>query len=434
MTDLERIEIEGFKGLESISFEPSGINLITGRNNTGKTSLLEAINLLFNPSNIGRFEDGTDRIININQESTYIFGETAESRMEVDIELPENEIIEGCFIRMIPNSFHRRRTISQSFFEQFRTEYKEQFNELESDIHRILQEELDNDFLTKLGEEFVVVTVNGDSYLYFSPGPKSEEVASLVNTEMNEKFGNSEEPDGLESSLFESDTDDQGFWQNVSAQDEETGSYYTIFGLGQIRPNRARGFLNKPTDADTVRFIESIKIADNIETEDDEKDAIKIDDIGDFIKEKELVDDLKTFDIDYLVFEKEDGEKYQIPYGFMGDGFKAIVGLLWELLDEKNKNEIVLIEEPENHMHPGYVSELVHFLIDLARDEDIQFFITTHDHDFIKDFFMDMPDEKREYLEEEFSLVKMDDFGADVLNYEDAEHHLKDLHLDLRGI
>lgn len=40
---LEKIEIENFRNIKKLSFEPKKINLILGPNNTGKTTLLEAI-------------------------------------------------------------------------------------------------------------------------------------------------------------------------------------------------------------------------------------------------------------------------------------------------------------------------------------------------------------------------------------------------------
>jgi len=99
------------------------------------------------------------------------------------------------------------------------------------------------------------------------------------------------------------------------------------------------------------------------------------------------------------------------------------------------ENEIVLLEEPDTHMHAGYVREVVYFLIDLAREEDVQLFITTHDSDFINDFFTEnLTDEEEAYLEDEFSLLRMEEDGAVVEDYETARENLKDLHLDLRGI
>ena len=45
---LEKLIIENFKGIKSASIEFSkNINIIIGKNNTGKTSILEALSLLF---------------------------------------------------------------------------------------------------------------------------------------------------------------------------------------------------------------------------------------------------------------------------------------------------------------------------------------------------------------------------------------------------
>ena len=51
---IETIKIKNFKGISSLEFNPKRINLIIGKNNTGKTSLIEAINLLSNPNEINQ--------------------------------------------------------------------------------------------------------------------------------------------------------------------------------------------------------------------------------------------------------------------------------------------------------------------------------------------------------------------------------------------
>lgn len=161
---------------------------------------------------------------------------------------------------------------------------------------------------------------------------------------------------------------------------------------------------------------------------------IKEDDIGDFLRDKQILDNLKSFSLDHLVFDPEDEEKYSVPFDQMGEGFKAIVGILWELLDD-DLPEVVFLEEPDTHMHPGYVRELVYFLIDLAREEDIQLFVTTHNNDFLNDLFVDnLTDEEVEFLEDEFRLIQMQDGAADVMDYREAEHTLEELVLDLRGV
>ena len=40
---IKEVGIENFKGIDSIKFKPKLLNVIVGRNNTGKTSIIEAI-------------------------------------------------------------------------------------------------------------------------------------------------------------------------------------------------------------------------------------------------------------------------------------------------------------------------------------------------------------------------------------------------------
>lgn len=192
-----------------------------------------------------------------------------------------------------------------------------------------------------------------------------------------------------------------------------------------------------PEGPNDVLFIEQPKIDNQTETGDKEGAAIKKVEIRDYLNQHEITPEpgvtVEDFDFDVLVFEEE-GERYEVPYDFMGDGFKTIVGILWQFVGDEDVNDVVLMEEPENNMHPGYVSELVPFLVEVAREEDVQLFITTHNVDFISEFFTELPDEQREFLESEFRLIQMTETVPKTFDYADAREQVEDLHLDLRGI
>ncbi|WP_135853756.1 ATP-binding protein [Halorussus salinus] len=416
MTELEYVEIEGFKGLEYVEFEPTDINLITGRNNTGKTSFLEAVDLLFTPKRITDFGDNLGHVINNRYETGNLGAETRASDIEISLEHPSPSEARKYFSEVVLEKVeYNLQFNSPPFDDAEETGLKDEIDEI---VQRSVEKQLTQESIAELREEILVLSISGSKFPYLLGGDQSKAILKTAWEEVRKNLGQREELDSI----------------LVISNEALVG--YLDFGSEDVELGLETGKLHlvSPENRGSVTFIESINLAEGIERKGDDREPIKIDDIGDFVKEKGIVDDLKTFTLESLIFEDENGEKEQVPYDFMGDGFKSIVGLLWELMDDDVENEIVLIEEPETHMHPGYVTELVHFLIDLARDEDIQFFITTHDHDFIRDFFTDMPEEKRDYLEDEFSLVKMDDFGADVSTYEEAEHQLKDLHLDLRGI
>ncbi|WP_135823998.1 ATP-binding protein [Halorussus ruber] len=428
MTKLEHIEVEGFKGLEHVEFEPTDINLITGRNNTGKTSFLEAVDLLFEPINLQEFGNNLDSVIHRDFDYTEISGKCGSENLKIEIRKPSLSEAERLFFEIASDIGGFQMTLTQFTTEEGTEISSEEgktgaprqiYEDIRNSVVDAIKENMVREPTEELQDEILILSAADREYPCFMGGKKSTSLIKRIIKDVMNEFQENE------------DIDDHGFYHNQRGPRGYFEFYSRRVELGLPPENT---FIKQPKSGNSATFIKSTILTKSINETNDSQESVKIDDIGDFIKEKGIVDRLKTFSLDTLIFETEDGEKQPIPYDFMGDGFKAMVGLLWELMDDEVEDQIVLIEEPETHMHPGYVAELVHFLINLARDENIQFFITTHDHDFIKDFFMDMPEEKREYLEDEFSLVKMDDFGADVSTYEEAEHHLKDLHLDLRGI
>lgn len=419
MTELEHIEIEGFKGLEHVEFEPSKVNIITGRNNTGKTSVLEAINLLFSPTEVQTFSDNIDNIILEGSNQGEIQAKTLESNIEVDFRESSKEDVVSYLPKILPELIRIQTSLLNLGFET-ETNTTRIKRELQPIIQRALYEKTSPRRLEQIGDTLIVVSVNGDEYPYFSIEALDAEVVDYLQEEINEAF--LEEGDRVKKN--EGSVIQDLFEKLREVEDMEEPR------LGLAVDDAISG---NPQNRESVKFIKSLS-KDGVENAGKE-DAVKIDDIEDYIKETGILDNLKSFDLDHLVFEDKDGNKYQVTYDFMGDGFRSIVSLLWELMDDDIENKIVLIEEPETHMHPGYIREVVYFLINLAREENVQLFITTHDSDFIDDFFTEnLTDEEESYLEDEFSLLRMEEDSAVVEDYETARENLKDLHLDLRGI
>ncbi|WP_135827673.1 AAA family ATPase [Halorussus halobius] len=429
MTDLERVEIEGFKGLEYVEFEPTDINLITGRNNTGKTSFLEAVDLLFNPANLQEFGDNLGSVINTEFDYAKIHGETELAPTETKIRHPSASKAAEVFYEIASRTGGFQMSLTQ-----FTTKEKVEphSDEVTTDAPKKIYEDIRNSLINNIKEKLSVGPIDGlqDEILLLSTADREfpcfiggKQSTSLMRDIL----------EGVVEEFRESENiDDFGFYHNQRGPRAYFEFSSRRIELGLPPENT---LVDQPEPTDSTTFIESTNLTEDIERTDDEQEPIKIDDISDYIKEVGLVDDLKTFTLEYLVFQDDRGEKDQIPYDFMGDGFKSIVGLLWELMDDEIEDQIVLIEEPENHMHPGYVREMVYFLIDLAREENVQLFITTHDSDFINDFFTEnLTDDEEAYLKDEFSLLRMEEDSAVVEDYETARENLKEHHLDLRGI
>lgn len=70
------------------------------------------------------------------------------------------------------------------------------------------------------------------------------------------------------------------------------------------------------------------------------------------------------------------GRRY--PFHFIGGGYQNWLSLVWYLVNERliNKGSIVLIEEPERHLHPRLAKRVFRFI--RSQCTSIQIFLTTH--------------------------------------------------------
>ena len=75
-----------------------------------------------------------------------------------------------------------------------------------------------------------------------------------------------------------------------------------------------------------------------------------------------------------ILSKKENGEiiKRKIFIDREGEGFKALLNIF--NLFVKSKKGILLLEEPENHMHPGYINLLVKYLVDYYKKFEPAYF------------------------------------------------------------
>lgn len=412
MTRITRIDIEGFKGIQSLSIEPTAINVITGRNNTGKTSLLEAIGLAFDPTTLKNFDENIDTLVNVEHKKAVISYKINGDEKILEVYKPDKSRAHEVLVEALlkPVSDFIKWTKKHGDIDD------EELESIEEDLRTIVEDNITPEVIEEATTQIVILAINNTEYPYLYPGGVAQELFQNIGADLqNQLF------DEADTAEYDDQTTLTTFTSNIP---------FRIWAGGDF------DFIEEvPPVSDALTTIGIKDLTDRPETENGELDAVKIDDIEDFLIEKDIIENLRNFDLDYLVFEDENGEKYSVPYDFMGDGFKAIIGILWELLDEETTGDIILLEEPAIHMHPGYVRELVYFLVEITREKEIQLFITTHNNDFVVDFFTEnISTGESSFLKKEFTLVQMQADTADVMSYDEAEEHLKELHLDLRGI
>jgi len=120
-----------------------------------------------------------------------------------------------------------------------------------------------------------------------------------------------------------------------------------------------------------------------------------------------------------------------IPLNVAGDGTKLLI--LNAFMLSLPESKIFIMEEPESHMHPGYLRKLVQLIIDSA-NQGKQFFISTHSEELIDYFLVEcegLIEEKlkafRTYWDN--GIIKLKEY-----DYEEIKEHREELRLDLRGM
>ena len=95
-----------------------------------------------------------------------------------------------------------------------------------------------------------------------------------------------------------------------------------------------------------------------------------------------LIDNWKPFSNAFFGTEKENLQS--IPLNQLGSGYEMIFSLIYSyyLSKKGNKKLIVLIDEPELHLHPKLQSDFIELLLNFSKDSQI--ILTTHSPLFIK--------------------------------------------------
>ena len=102
----------------------------------------------------------------------------------------------------------------------------------------------------------------------------------------------------------------------------------------------------------------------------------KFRDISDMKIQLDFIDNYNPFKHASFVIEKD--KNLQIPLSSLGSGYEMIFSLIYSyyMAVQEEKNMIVLIDEPELHLHPRIQKEFVNFLLEISKDAQV--IITTH--------------------------------------------------------
>ncbi len=427
---ITNINIENFKAIDSLQFNPRMLNIFVGRNNTGKTSILQAIDLAFDEDEFSFFfltqpsaalkygenkaklemklvEDKRSFVgVEINREIMKELISELENKVNVTFETALKRV-QDSNRKTLKNEEKKRRAV------EIEKELKERINS------ELILEMVDKVLLTESAKESVNLIVNGKKQ--FLTGLTIYIMTEKIVIQIAEKLNIMK--------FFGWSKSRTSNFMKISQVSDQFNKYlhslYETENSGKEEENVSSPiFITDPIDAiNKVKFDK--KRLEGIAHE-----------IEQIIINDNIVPGLTRFNFNKMVFE---GVEEDVSMDSMGDGFKALIGILASLY-QRPKNTIVLLEEPEVHMHPGYLQELAKYLVILSRTRNIQLFISTHSMDFIQ-CFLDIDSQSSldsKFVKSEFLMLRMSHLKnvvvSEEIDYIEADRAIKDLEWDLRGI
>ena len=344
---IKKLTISNFRGIKNQTLNSKELSIFIGDNTTGKTSILEAINYTLSPYFLSGKIKHTD------------FYKGSDDPIVIQIEFDTN------FIASLPDGYTTQKVECNGVYLEIKKRDKATPGKAFSDV--------------------VVITH------YVVPNkPKDSEKGWEIQRKSGTKFQFDERLLALSQATLE----------------EFPKSFY--FGKNRERQLR-RGFnssISSVFDDFNWRFSKGVRGEEIAEGQENfftkknafEKEIIsKIDEASIKKSFEALNDKLKGFgvgaiDISFVdsnapfdgAFLSQKLEKLDLPVAMLGSGVEMIVSLLFleTLASLSRENIVVLIDEPELHLHPQLQEKFIQYLIEFSKTNQV--FISTHSPYFFK--------------------------------------------------
>ncbi len=402
------ISINNFRVIDSIRFKPKNINIIVGKNNTGKTSILEAISFAHSDYIIDkRYKSSPNSILNYYDKKGKIYlseninPDSNNRTVSISFGMPEKEKLTLKILKdIIKIKFKEYIDIKDKNFY-------EKLNILNSDnITSILNEYEDNiTDCIEVRRQRKVSILCGNNY-----HDLILELVDKIIDSINKNAGTIKDLELIKS--FITSNMDYMLKYSDNKKNKDINVIFIENPLEILNSYSNKNINGKNLDETTALEIEKI------------------------IKDDNLVPDLIRFNFNKLVLK---GVASDVSIDSMGDGFKALTGILLNLYKHP-ENSVILLEEPGVYMHPCYINEIVSNIVKISKLRNIQFFISTQSMDFIQSFLESerFSDEENDYIQKELLILKLNKIKDSIdyyeYDYSSAINSIQNLYLDLRGI
>ena len=350
---VEEIKITGFRGFENFEVKASeltGFIVLAGQNGTGKSTILEVTNFLLNS-------------VDINQiDTTVVSGITeVEAVWRVSVSLSDDDLghLAEILVEKSPNAFTSRETVLQT---------------------------IQNDLQKKNGRYYFTVELSIPSN--FSPQQPSARKFIGASSQNNIPSWLSELGRHKVLGVFVKPLQDigEGGTTFLGASPRDVEMTEVVTGDFDIRQRATRSniqlgsLLNRLAMMAVWRVFSQQKVAFP-ELED------TLSRINEIIYPLELSFDkgqVEKGEMKFRMTNKKINRSY--PIQFASSGERQVIGLAAMLIQWERQafKPIVLIDEPDIHLHPEYVTRLAEFMNGVFnKARDFSCLVSTHSSDFI---------------------------------------------------
>ena len=395
------VSLENFKGIEKLEIaDLSRINVFVGRNETGKSTILEALSLCLSVND--DYHDYLNRDILtdyiLSKYSTFtnlIRIGSDHSTVAIDGNTNVFEIIHER--SGISGNGHLNEKIVRGIDTLGREYSIRQMSsklplhgEKESDIFK-------SEAMEEFKQQFIEKLLNDESIII-----KGFHKGKLVNSKVSysEPLRN----------YFQYQKKISDYYRS---ENHNFGSPVSLFGK---TGTSGRGNVIFYSSERNIKFKELHDIAIN------QKSIGKI--LNKIKKKIDYFQDLRQTNGNFRLLSKE--SKMAIPFEVRGDGLKSFIYMMF--MEKILERGTILIEEPENFLHPGLMGSWCNDVI--SKDSKNQYFISTHSCELLE--YMLENDDLRKDLKV-FKMFK-DPFDYEAIPGDEAYERVIELKEDLRGI
>lgn len=375
---LNSLEIRNFRTLKELKINSLGsINLFTGKNNTGKSTLLEAIALYAAKGDLNFLY----QLLNERGEN-YKQTDSTKDATEINIKALSSffsnrnigfKQIDSLSIGLVENTLFGEQRSNENFVAiRFVKYYDETINDVDTNINEGIRRKrviIENEIDSLFADFRIGLEVRSGSSSYIFPLDRERPYRLLLRT-----IGIPENYQFIRTKNIDREINGK-LWDNITLSEKES---YVIEALRIIEP-----------DVERIAFIEEN------------------------LRERTAVVKLKS-------------SNNVLPLKSMGDGINRILTIILALVNADNG--FLLIDEFENGLHYSVQEKLWEIIFNLSQKLNVQVFATTHSEDSILSFETILSANKNQLsgklirLELINGFVKQIEFNADELKIANDEN------------